>query len=185
MILYRLTLLATVALLTACGGDAPEQGGGSILAEPAETRQVTMTYDTHEGPQAYGYTVELPPAYASAKSGPEHRWQVKGTRGSIAPHVRIWMARQPSTLDAVAERAANPSTGLREIVVKEETEHAFIVVARDIEGDWTQVEAWCKGVGVAAHCMIELYKVERDSPQIKWALGVARSLRSTPPVGGD
>jgi hypothetical protein len=178
MLQVHLAVLTALLLLSACGGESARGTSGTAIQVAPETRAGSFELPPLEGKATYRYTVDLPPAYNADLSGTVHRWQVKGTKGQVAPHVRVWITMNPPTLDHGIESAVKGPMGEREIVFKEETAHAYIVAARDPDGTWTQLDAWCKGEGLTPYCMIELYKVAKDSPQVEWALQVARSLRA-------
>jgi hypothetical protein len=176
--------LAALILLTACGSES-EDGDSGVLSATPETKQGAMELPSIEGKQTYHYAIDLPPTYGADLTQPRHRWQVKGTKGKVAPHVQVWMAKAPPTLEAAVKQSSRTPMGERKVVFQEETEHGFIVVARDPDGKWTQVDGWCKGDLLTPYCVIELHKVAENGKQVEWAKQVARSLRTGDAPAGN
>lgn len=180
-IAHALVLLLSLGS-TACGGE-DKGGADGGAARPAPAGDLTTRTDAYElttlqGKKKYTYSIDLPAGYERGNiTSSIHIWQVKDTSAKKAPRVRVAAMKQPMPLDKAVAIAAKGMMGPREVVFKEETEHTMVVVARDANGAWTQVDGWAKGEGRRPHCWVELHEVAVDGSQVEWAKAVARTLR--------
>ena len=182
-ILLLLTVAASALTLAGCGQPGSGGSSGGARAErPAPpgalaTRTDALTAMTIEGEKAFGYAIDLPAGYERAGDPGRHLWQVKGTSGSVAPRVRVWNARVP-TLEEAGLQASKGPAGVRNVILVEEDDERMVVIGRDPDGTWTQVDCWVKGEGLRPFARIELRDVGESSPQVEWAKRVMASLQA-------
>ena len=133
---------------------------------------------TPEGDKRFTYTIDLPSGFACRNPGESLQiWGMPGTGGLAAPRVRVMPADQPATMEEARAKARKGVAAPRDVVFHQETQTSMVVVARDPDGEWTQVDGWVKGDGLVPYCMIELHRVPEGAERIEIAKRIASSLR--------